>query len=545
MGLGFKAPLAYTSSFYFVCRKDGTERKYMMYEGEEGNSIDSIYESPTSEPNGVKVIIPVKYSDRSDFFNKIKKQLAYFENVYFDVSGIDNAFTIFRHEEYQVSSLATTKELHLCLDNVYYPIDFSKLGISSINVPVGLRFSLTDGIFPTPNREAIRYTQEAKTKILEKLHKVATILLQEYNSTINEVEDIETIFNYYSNSSKTLNICEKSLEISPLLKYSEEKLRIPTLKGVSLLDLKELSYSKNLLLKEFTNQYTINKNRKLSETKSAHKNDKVSIDSFPSYHMYVYSERISGIKKEYLKSQCSYCKGAILLKKTREYSLGYKTRGSYMTEQEYTYYNALKLKTYPRKDWRQVIKEFQSIQEHYISKLINIDTLEIPQQWIDDRKKQRIYSGSSVGRRTRMEGDLFCKVAVKLERNVDGQNCKFIPETLQYGNLYKYPGLIVYDVYDNSRKLDKLYYIKKDTVSKMNVISVSNREFNTLNKIDIHNLMSLDKFMEGNNKPFKRLVTAHLIDELIDDFVYTFRRKQLFDTISSSLNVSSDTSSGS
>jgi DNA topoisomerase VI subunit B len=31
MGLGFKSPLAYSSSFYFVCRKNGMERKYMMY----------------------------------------------------------------------------------------------------------------------------------------------------------------------------------------------------------------------------------------------------------------------------------------------------------------------------------------------------------------------------------------------------------------------------------------------------------------------------------------------------------------------------------
>ncbi len=38
-GLGFKAPLAYTSSFYFTCRKDGRERKYMMYEGEETNTL--------------------------------------------------------------------------------------------------------------------------------------------------------------------------------------------------------------------------------------------------------------------------------------------------------------------------------------------------------------------------------------------------------------------------------------------------------------------------------------------------------------------------
>jgi len=64
MGLGFKAPLAYASSFYFTCRKNGMERKYMMYEGEETDSIDLLYEKPTSERNGVKIMIPVKYGDR-------------------------------------------------------------------------------------------------------------------------------------------------------------------------------------------------------------------------------------------------------------------------------------------------------------------------------------------------------------------------------------------------------------------------------------------------------------------------------------------------
>ncbi len=49
MGLGFKAPLAYASSFYFTCRKDGMERKYMMYEGEGTNTIDLINETPTTK----------------------------------------------------------------------------------------------------------------------------------------------------------------------------------------------------------------------------------------------------------------------------------------------------------------------------------------------------------------------------------------------------------------------------------------------------------------------------------------------------------------
>ena len=61
------------------------------------------YEKPTSERNGVKVIIPVKYSDQYNFSRKIKEQLAYFQNVYFKVDGISNDFSIYRGENYQLS----------------------------------------------------------------------------------------------------------------------------------------------------------------------------------------------------------------------------------------------------------------------------------------------------------------------------------------------------------------------------------------------------------------------------------------------------------
>jgi hypothetical protein len=99
--LGFKAPLAYCSSFYFTCRKDGRERKYMMYEGEETNTIDLLNETVTDKSNGVKVTVPIKWSDKYDFHDKIKEQLAYFENVYFNVDDIDNNFSIHRTKIFQ------------------------------------------------------------------------------------------------------------------------------------------------------------------------------------------------------------------------------------------------------------------------------------------------------------------------------------------------------------------------------------------------------------------------------------------------------------
>src|SRR6478609_3851870 len=79
-GIGAKSGLAYSSTLYFICRKDGMESKFMMYEGEDKNTIDLLYESPTEERNGVTVVVPVNESDRYEFNNKIKEQLAYFEN---------------------------------------------------------------------------------------------------------------------------------------------------------------------------------------------------------------------------------------------------------------------------------------------------------------------------------------------------------------------------------------------------------------------------------------------------------------------------------
>ena len=246
MGLGFKAPLAYSSSFYFVARKDGMERKYMMYEGEDTNSIDLLYETPTTEPNGVKVIVPVGYYDRHSFTNKIKEQLAYFESVYFDVDNsigytVTNDFTIHRSEHYQYSSLAVNNDMHLCLDNVSYPIDWEKLGIDRIHMKMALRFSLSDGLFPTPNREAIRYTQEAKQTILKKIETVANVFMEKYNENITEKADIKSIMEFHDCYNRYIDGsiigASDRIDIKEILKLATTPMKQPKLEGIELLDL--------------------------------------------------------------------------------------------------------------------------------------------------------------------------------------------------------------------------------------------------------------------------------------------------------------------
>jgi predicted transcriptional regulator len=173
----------------------------------------------------------------------------------------------------------------------------------------------------------------------------------------------------------------------------------------------------------------------------------------------------------------------------------------------------LELKNIPRKDWRTHIKEFQLLKqklEEYILK--DYYNSEIPKEWLDARKKQRVKTTNISVRANKLEGEVSCKIATNLLRDVYGKNCKFEPLVLKLNEVYKNPGLYIYEEYENRDKLDKLFLV----TSKNNIelITFSKKEFQIIETLNIHNLMSYNKFMEGNNAPFRRIVTANLISQL-------------------------------
>ena len=424
MGLGFKAPLAYSSSFYFVCRKDGMERKYMMYEGEDVNTIDLLHEAPTTERNGVKVIIPVNYRDRHNFIDKIKQQLAYFENVYFNIDGFTNDFVIIRHPHFQFSELATDRNLHICLDNVYYPLDYSKLGIDSLYIPIALRFSLTDGIFPTPNREAIRYTEEAKTVILERLQQAADYFIEKYNETVQDTENLKLIYNHFRSSSRNYIIGKNSWDIHPLAKFATIPLKDPKFKGIELLDMADVISMDSYILGEYENKFTVNR-KNMRIIKGYHANT-LCIRNMQD-KVYVYKNKIGGIKKDYIKSlQAGLYNDGIIVRKDKSFTL-FNNTGDYDC-----YYKLLDLKKHPKSEWRARIKEFQFILSCLTKHFVDVDSMEVPQEFIDSRKKQRIATGQIKGvttRRIKLKGEMTCKIAKPLERDVYGKNCKWVSTT--------------------------------------------------------------------------------------------------------------------
>ena len=535
-GLGFKSPLAYSSTFYFVARKNGIERKYMMYEGEDVNTIDLLYESETTEGNGVKVIVPVKYSDYYSFKTKSKEQLAYFQNVYFNGPDIDNSFKILRTEHYQLSNISTDNYLHICLDDVYYPIDFAKLGINSISFPVGLRFNLSDGIFPTPNREAIRYTEESKKVILDKIELVATEIIKLYNSQISEMNNLKLIYDYYQGYNKYVELNGGKYSIENLIIYSKEKVKEPSIEGIKNLDLKHLFRIINdSLFKDWEVKYTMYNNR-ISQPKY---NETIYLSRLFSKQLYII-DNFSKNLKDYIREKNPATRTLYFIKKTKSFKLfpsrGYSNTFSGALD---NYYNILELKNIPRKDWRIYIKEFQLLKqklEEYILK--DYYNPEIPKEWIDARKKQRVKTNVVSARANKLEGEVSCKIATNLLRDVYGKNCKFESFILKLNEIYKNPGLYIYEEYENRDKLDKLF----PATSKNNIklITFSKKEFQIIETLNIHNLMSYNKFMEGNNAPFRRIVTANLISQLISKNTNLFNNSYKFNELSTEFQQTLD-----
>jgi hypothetical protein len=525
--LGFKAPLAYTSSFYFICRKDGMERKYMMYEGEEVNTIDLISENTTDQRNGVKVIVPVKSYDRTSFKTKIPEQLAYFEDVYFNVEDMNNAnVQIVRSQLYQFSSLCKDNLLHVCLDNVYYPLDFQKLGINRIDFPVGLRFGLSDGIFPTPNRESLRYTKETVDKILERIKQLADHMIEKYNTSIEETDDIQNIINYFSYSNRCVLINNRKLDVVQLQLFASISIKSPKLKGIQHLNLEKVFYhSKDYILNEYECKYGIAHGR-FREYKR-YWDTQIKIKDVDD-KMFLFKEKLSGKKKEYLKhlygSNSGYGNYKKFIKKTSSFRLGFDKR--HLVDY-HSYYSLLGLKHIPRENWRAAIIEFKGIIDGIISKLKCVDDIEIDKTWEDSRKspKQISVEGDGV-RKRKLQGEIVCKIGQSLERWVDGKNCKWVSTTLKLNELEKASHLTIYS--DSSDKnvemLDAIFKIVKGTRNKIKVATLSDRELKNIEKLDLHNWIKLDKFMEGNNKPFKRLVTAYKINQLRTENSETFRK---------------------
>lgn len=536
-GLGFKAPLAYTDSFTFITVVDGKEYTYMMYKGEEGTKIDLIQEKNTDSRNGTTVIVQVKGSyDQSQFLAKIKEQLAYFEGIYFNLPNFNNDFKIIKNKDWKYSSLigpgttySTTVQMHICLENVYYAIDWPRLGLNPINIPIGLNFSINDGLMPVPSREDIKYTEETKELIKMKIAWVADYFINKFNESTVEVEYIGDIIGKFK--STTVTIEDIPFNINDLMPLGETDMQKPTLKGVKVLDVERLCNKRDDWFANYIERGKIS-NRTFSGKYENHLPDLLDT----RYTRILANTAPKGVELEYLKDRYPV---AYFVYKTREKRLEPHIRFSWSSRTRGNYYDLLGLKSIAKEQWREAIKEWISIEKSITDRLLKIEDLKPTPEWLEERKNNR-----KKGTRAKLDdGVINIKWGYPAKRG--NKQISFGVQSVQtkVKSLKSLSYLTIYGTSENKEMFDKIVPFlgvsyKQKVHSKKLGRTGPRVKFILLNKHDIkrvkvlQNFISIEDFMKGETKPFKAFATGILINKLINEQDQIFRNESVIRSLS-------------
>jgi len=201
LGLGSKAPFAYSDSFSVEAYLNGKKRLYTGYKNEDGNPVFSLLdESDTIEQDGIKVSINVQSYDVNKFVAEARTVYKFFNvrpnfvgaslsfpapkkvlegnNWYFDDDDYDNL---------------------VIMGQIAYPILSSQFRDSEtdkqaqfIDYSSGLRIFVDIGdVDITPSREALSYSKETKKNIASKINSI----LSEITTKIEtEIKTQPTLF---------------------------------------------------------------------------------------------------------------------------------------------------------------------------------------------------------------------------------------------------------------------------------------------------------------------------------------------------------------
>ncbi len=524
-GAGAKAPLSFCSSFWYLCRKDGIERKYMIFKGESVPESSLVYEKETTEPNGVTVSIPLGMYARVD---SIKQQLAYFSDVYFEVPGISNNYKIHRHKDWQISGLHAFQEMHICLKDVYYPIEWNKIGIPRINLPIGLRFETYEGIQPVFNREELIYTDETKKAIVAKIGKVADWFVEKYNEKVNAFDSFLQAYKFISEPNKSVLLDlednnQMNFSIDQLIPQASIKPNEPVVKGI---ELESPAYYKAKISDLFAEyniiaSYDYNSTWK---TKRIYKNLPSITTGERQYGSYnPTSDKVIelaqtpvGNFKEFIKEKfgtsCIYVVKTFSRSRTKDDTIGYNT---------YDYILALEKKDKQDEriaEWESVIESMKK--EKWIDAKDLLGSKEYA-DWLvkrkEDLKAGRIQGSGNYKVLNKQEGDITISYGRKHRWTDDPV---FEKGTHPIKDLHKKPHLTIYFPDTEKEDAADAFETFKDTGIKVAVIGL--RELNKLPK-NTHNFKTMKEFMSENSKPFRRMVTSWKLAATKQEFEEIFK----------------------
>lgn len=192
-GLGSKSPLAYQDNFEILTRYNGTLYHRVLADATPLPTATTILEESTTEGNGTTIRVAIQEGDEYKVYQECVSQLVYFNNVYVknEIHYYDNSFKIYESEYFKLRNkdFPYGNEMHICLGQVAYPINWTVLKLERVNIPVALKFNIED-LEVTLSREDLNYTEKVKERIIAKIELVTEILLKKYEEQL-QITDLK------------------------------------------------------------------------------------------------------------------------------------------------------------------------------------------------------------------------------------------------------------------------------------------------------------------------------------------------------------------
>ena len=557
-GIGSISGFAYTNNISFTCIKNN--KKFIAnLEDTETNGIT--YEISdvidTEEANGVEVNMKIE-DDIYTFRNAIKDKLCYFTDVWYNLDGDVkfNNFSILRENDFQISSICNYSEFHICLDDVVYPIEWSKIGIKPIPNKIGLRFSLLDGLEPTITREALIVNEQYKKLIKDKISKVSDYFVDKWNQNNSSKEiSIKDYLKYTGKKevvieSKKEDILPYIFNIENLSLYSNNfKFIEPFKKGTDNHVLYNFKQNIPTIARSYSPEFKLLTNN-TNKSKTFYPNERnLSIITNSKNKFYLVDEKLKKKKLDYIK----------YLNNLNNNNTGFphpldinnKKDLYFFSKVDYFrlihYKTILSLQSIPKNLWRDKIQQFQKLQKEFEDEcFVKMSSIKIDKTWeINNKVNSGNNSNTTRIRKElpsvkKLTGEVGLKISKALEKShSEGYNCKYVEVITKVADLYKTPCLMLYGIETDPnirKKLDMIYVLNnksgwysKNIKQKLDVCQVTEKTSKILKELNLHNFMDIDEFFKGKHQSFRRMITAYMISDFMDNYKYIFDNTELID----------------
>lgn len=502
-GIGRFSSLSYSDTVYITSNYEGIKYLYMMYKDGNSISIDLIDERPTEDRNGLEVKVAIQGKDYQYFYEAIREQLTYFEELYIiddikadrfgDFGATFNNFKIGKFKNFYVNTL-WCNNLDIILGKVRYPLRVSSLTkkyyFADLRQPISLKFEVGD-LDVTPNREEILYSTKNIEVIQDKLDAALLEIVDITEDFCNR--DFVDIDEYINFLSKTYDYPILSDDSNRVIKLSVLPERCKyTLFGKAYDSKEFLECNRQLLSQGIVSNYNSENGRISNAIKDI--TLRFILDN-PSKYKIADISSLKKITKDFLRERYF---NKVFLDSKKSLFRYYKV---FLRDMVYT--------TYDKCD----SKITKLLMHHYLKRLVSLEVITddiVTSEFIADRiaarKKKSIWEAKAKGEK--LKGGITLGVVRESER---GSGIVSVMNDFDLGDIEKKTQKLKVYAEKDHPKLESFYLLVRGLGKYVKVFTVAPTKMKHLK--DIKSFVHIDDIMDVKYKLIRKIGTALLIKE--------------------------------